>query len=121
MLNTEFIMTSVSEYRLDADDVLARLVSAVASTLHPLAVYLFGSRAEGRATPESDYDLLVVLPDDASDEQLDMVKAAAIGRHVRIAADIVPTTREVFVACRHNMSTIEGVAHARGRLVYGAL
>ena len=28
-----------------------------------VAIYLFGSRADGTATPESDYDLAVLLPD----------------------------------------------------------
>src|SRR5216683_2394641 len=36
-----------------------RLVTA----LHPAQVILFGSYAKGRATPRSDVDLLVVVPD----------------------------------------------------------
>lgn len=39
--------------------VLLRLVRA----LRPRAIYLFGSRAEHRARPDSDFDLVVVLDD----------------------------------------------------------
>ncbi len=115
-------MTSTSSAPMFArDDQLVRLLDDVVETFRPLAVYLFGSRAEGRSTPTSDYDLVVVLPDDASEETLDVVKAAASGRRAKVPADIIPTTREVFLACRGNLSTLEGVAQARGKLVYGAL
>jgi predicted nucleotidyltransferase len=103
------------------DERLARLLEDVVQTHHPLAVYLFGSRAEGRADVTSDYDLLVVLPDDVPEEALDVVKAFDSGLRTRVPADIIPTTKEVFVACRGNLSTLEGVAQARGRLLYGAL
>ncbi len=51
----------------DPDPRLERLLDAVVSALNPRAVYLFGSRAEGRERPDSDYDLMVVVPDDAPD------------------------------------------------------
>ena len=34
----------------------------IARQFHPERIVLFGSYAEGRATPDSDVDLLVVLP-----------------------------------------------------------
>jgi len=103
------------------DERLARLLEDVVRTFRPLAVFLFGSRAEGKATPTSDYDLLVVLPDDAPEEALDVIKAFDCGLRTDVCADVIPTTKEVFLACRGNLSTLEGVAHARGRLLYGAI
>ncbi len=44
------------------DPALDRLLARVVEVMNPLEVWLFGSRAEGRARPDSDYDLLVVLP-----------------------------------------------------------
>jgi predicted nucleotidyltransferase len=32
---------------------------------HPWRLYLFGSTARGDAGPDSDYDFMVVVPDDA--------------------------------------------------------
>ena len=39
--------------------VIARLIAR----WHPLAIWLFGSRARGDARPDSDWDLLVIVPD----------------------------------------------------------
>jgi predicted nucleotidyltransferase len=46
------------------DASLERLVRHVVATMHPLEVWLFGSRTENRARTTSDYDLLVVMPDE---------------------------------------------------------
>jgi len=103
------------------DDRLARLVRDVVETHRPRAVYLFGSRAEGRATPTSDYDLLVVLPSDAPEAAFDVCGAHDSVLRTRVSADIIPTSVDVFLACRHNLSTLEGVAYTRGKLIYGAV
>ena len=39
------------------------LVNAIVVAVHPLRVVLFGSAARGDTGPESDVDLLVVMPD----------------------------------------------------------
>jgi hypothetical protein len=56
-------MFPMSDPRLG--EVLRRLVEAY----QPIQVYLFGSHARGEAGPDSDYDLLLVVPDDASPER----------------------------------------------------
>jgi predicted nucleotidyltransferase len=40
-----------------------RLVSRIVEAVHPLRIILFGSRARGDAKPNSDVDLLIVMPD----------------------------------------------------------
>jgi predicted nucleotidyltransferase len=55
---------------------LDRLLSAIREQLDPVDVWLFGSRATGRCRPDSDWDLLVVLPDDAAPEIADDPVAA---------------------------------------------
>jgi uncharacterized protein len=40
------------------------LLARIEETYRPLQVWLFGSRARGDARPDSDWDLLVVVPDD---------------------------------------------------------
>ena len=41
------------------DDLVRRIVAAV----HPLRIILFGSAARGKMGPNSDLDVLVVMPD----------------------------------------------------------
>jgi hypothetical protein len=51
------------------DPTLAELVRRLVAAYEPEAVYLFGSRARGQPGPDSDYDLLVVVPDNAAPER----------------------------------------------------
>ena len=106
---------------LAADERLRRLLDAVITDHQPLAVFLFGSRAEGRDEPDSDYDLLVVLPDDTSDDALDVGRAQATGARVHVPADIIPTTRSLFLECEGSLCTVEGLVHLRGKLLFGAV
>jgi len=47
-------------------DMTRRIVEAV----HPLRVILFGSAARGQMGPDSDLDVLVVMPDEADQNQV---------------------------------------------------
>jgi predicted nucleotidyltransferase len=46
------------------------LLDRIVSRWRPKQVWLFGSRARGDSTPESDWDLFVVVDDNADDEVL---------------------------------------------------
>ena len=100
------------------DPSLDRLLRHVVEVMNPLEVWLFGSRAEGRARPDSDYDLLVVLPDGVPDTAFDPVRAWRIGRDVRVPADIIPCTRSEFDEEQHEIDTLARAAVLRGRKVF---
>ena len=46
---------------LDTDPRIRRAVQLLEERLHPAAVLLFGSRADGRERPDSDFDLGVLV------------------------------------------------------------
>ena len=46
----------------DSTDPLQIMVERIVRKFDPVKIILFGSRARGTARPDSDYDLLVVLP-----------------------------------------------------------
>src|SRR2546428_8951202 len=48
------------------DPTLAEITRRLVETYQPERIYLFGSRARGTAGADSDYDLLVVVPDDVA-------------------------------------------------------
>ena len=52
--------------RLTDDPLLGRLTRTLAEACDPDRIYLFGSRARGEGGPDSDYDVMVVVPDDAA-------------------------------------------------------
>jgi predicted nucleotidyltransferase len=45
-------------------DALDRAIGRIVDAMRPEAIYLFGSHARGDAGADSDYDLLVIVPDD---------------------------------------------------------
>src|SRR5258708_21468855 len=53
---------------LDDDPTLREIVRRLADTYRPLRIYLFGSKARGTAGPGRDFDLFVVVSDDAPPE-----------------------------------------------------
>ena len=52
-----------------SDPTLADLLRRLEAAYEPERVYLFGSRARGEAGPDSDYDILLVMRDDAPPER----------------------------------------------------
>jgi len=54
---------------LDSDPVLGEIVRRLVEAYQPERIYLFGSKARGDASPDSDYDLMVVVPNDAPTER----------------------------------------------------
>lgn len=73
-------------------DIVERLVAAY----EPERIYLFGSKARGDQGPDSDFDLLVVVPNDAPDERKRSLLAYAALRGTGTAADVLVCTRQHF-------------------------
>ena len=65
---------------LARDRRLAEIVRRLLDAYQPERIYLFGSVARGEAGPDSDYDLLVVVPDDAPPERRDSALAYRVLR-----------------------------------------
>jgi predicted nucleotidyltransferase len=76
-----------------APATLARLLARVEERLHPVEIWLFGSRARGDDTRDSDWDLLAVLPDDCPDELTDPVVAWEIARQSEVPTTLLAATR----------------------------
>ena len=100
------------------DATLQRLIDRVVDRMHPEAIWLIGSRAEGRARLDSDYDLLVVMLDDTPENSLDPVKAWEATRGLGIPADVIPCTRLEFEEEKNEVNSLPRVAVMRGSLVY---
>jgi hypothetical protein len=101
------------------DAQLSRLLDRIVRAYRPEAVYLFGSRAEGRARPDSDWDLLVVVPDDTPHDKLSVVAGYEAIRGAGVAADVIPTRRSRFERLKDQAGTLSYDAARRGQLVYG--
>jgi predicted nucleotidyltransferase len=96
--------------------LLERIVPALA----PEAVYLFGSRARGEETADSDYDLLVVVPDDTPAENIRLTRTCALSWGTGVPADVIACRRSWFEQGRDRVGTLSYKAVREGVLVHGA-
>ena len=101
-----------------AEDVPAPLLSRIIEAMRPEQIWLFGRRARGAARPTSDWDLLVVLPDDATDDELDLMHAWQTVRDLRIPADVIPVRRTEFEEARDHAGTLVRTVVGEGRQIY---
>lgn len=96
---------------------LALLRDRLVAALDPDAIHLFGSRGRGDARPDSDFDLLVVMPDAVGEAGLDPRRAYAPVMGLGIGADIMPCLASDFEMEKDIPGTLAHEA-AHGRLVY---
>ncbi len=78
---------------LDRDPKLAEVVRRLVDAYQPACIYLFGSLARGEAGPDSDYDLLIVVPDDAPAERRRSRLAYEALLGTGVAADVLDPAR----------------------------
>ena len=98
--------------------VPAELLDAVVAHFEPIRVILFGSRARGEATEDSDIDLLVVLDDAAPAEMLGWRSAFEARKDFHRAVDIVPCRRRWFEDKRVVVGSLAHMAAEDGIVVY---
>jgi len=82
-------LLAASHLRVEAGHVLEPLLSNIKTTYAPVSILLFGSRARGDNRVDSDWDLLVLLPDEAPARLLDPYLAWEVKQGAGVKADIV--------------------------------
>jgi predicted nucleotidyltransferase len=102
------------------DPVLAEVVRRLVEAYRPERLYLFGSVARGDAGADSDYDLMVVVPDDAPPERRRSRLAYEALRGTGTAADVLVCTRSYFEDRRSLKASLPGTILREGRLLHAA-
>ncbi len=89
--------------QIDTDDALVRaLVAPIVAGIRPLRVILFGSRAAGQARPDSDVDLLVVMPDGTDCRRMMVEASLHLPPERGVDVDLLVTTPEVLARHQDN-------------------
>jgi uncharacterized protein len=107
---------------LTAEDAgaLARLLERLIAAYEPVQIYLFGSKARGDSGPDSDFDLLIVVPDDAQEHRRRSRLAYERLWGTGTAADVLVWTKSRFAQRAHLRSSLPGTILREGRLLYAA-
>ena len=101
------------------DSILAEAVRRLVEAYRPEKIYLFGSVARGDADQDSDYDLLVVVPDDASSERRRSRLAYETLRGTGAAVDLLVCSHTYFEDRRGLKASLPGAVLREGRLLHG--
>ncbi len=96
---------------------IQRIVRRIVREFHPERVILFGSHARGEAGPDSDVDLLVVMPVEGLKHKKQVEIRVAL-HDIRIPKDIIVTTPEDFAWRKDVVGTIEYPAVREGKVLY---
>ena len=100
--------------------VLAQMVARMVEVLHPVQIWLFGSRARGEARADSDWDFLAVLPDDAPERDLDTPSVWRRLRDLRLQrVEVLTMTRSEFDEWKGSRGTLAEIVVSTGFVVYG--
>ncbi len=94
-----------------------RVVRRIVKKFDPEQIILFGSQARGDAGPDSDIDLLVVMPVEGSVRDKGLEISLALP-DLPIPVDVVVTTPEEFAWRKDFVGTIEWPAAREGKVLY---
>jgi uncharacterized protein len=97
--------------------LIRRMVRRIVQRFSPEQIVLFGSQARGDAGPDSDVDLLVVLPVVGSKRDLCVEIGLAL-QDFRVPKDILVTTPEEMARFADISGTLAYIAGHEGKLMY---
>jgi predicted nucleotidyltransferase len=103
-----------------SDPILAEIVRRLIEAYSPDRIYLFGSKARGDSSPDSDYDLLIVVPDEAPPERRRSRLAYDRLWGTGAAADVLVWTRTQFESRTHLAASLPATVLREGNLLHGA-
>ena len=113
---------TIAGFQCGADSALLdRMVRVIVDEVAPEQVILFGSRARGDATAESDYDLIVVEDGPFGEEWNQLSEAARLYRALAgcgVSKDILVYSRDEVDYWRDSLNHVLARALREGRVLY---
>ena len=96
------------------------VIERIVEVLEPEEVWLFGSRARETHGPDSDWDLMAVLPDAAPERKLDLAAVWSDLRELRrLRIEVIPIRRSDFEEDRGTPGELAEAVAREGHVVYG--
>ena len=110
--------TQVASDIIDREPILGEIVRRLVDAYSPLRIYLFGSKARGEDGPDSDYDLMVVVPDDAPVELQQSRRAYEALWGFGTATDVLVCTDSFFRNRSRVPASMPATVLREGKLIY---
>jgi predicted nucleotidyltransferase len=120
MSNGDWTESHTGADMLRQDAALAEVVRRLVEAYLPERIYLFGSKARGDAGLDSDYDLMVVVPDDAPLERRRSRLAYEVLWGTGTAADVLVWTRQQFEDRLQVRASLPATVIREGKVLHAA-
>jgi predicted nucleotidyltransferase len=95
-----------------------KMVRRIVDRFDPEQVYLFGSHGRGNARPDSDVDLMVVMPVGKNDKREKRIDIRVALHDIPVAKDVFVVTPEELVRYQDVPGTLIQPALREGKLIY---
>jgi predicted nucleotidyltransferase len=105
---------------LERDPMLAEVIRRLVGVYQPERIYLFGSRARGPTGPDSDYDVLVIVPDGSAPERTRSSRAYEALWGLKVSTDVLVWTRSAFESRLHLQASLPATVMREGQLLHAA-
>jgi predicted nucleotidyltransferase len=102
---------------MSTQEIIEWMVRELVTRFHPEQVILFGSQARGDATPDSDVDLLVVMPGDVNRREVAVDILHAL-HNMPLPKDVIVTTPHEIATRGQLPSTVLHTALHEGKVLY---
>jgi len=99
--------------------IINHLVKRIIEEVHPLRIILFGSAATGEIGPDSDVDLLIVMPDGVHRRRTAQLLYRKI-RGIDVPFDVIVATPTDLEKHKDNIGLIYSTILQEGKEVYAA-
>ena len=103
-----------------ASPVLGEIVRRLVEVYRPEKIYLFGSIARGQATADSDYDLMIIVPDTSTSTLKQNRVGYRAPREIGVPRDIFVSTSSDFNKQLHLVASFPSTVVREGILLYVA-
>jgi len=105
--------------RATDNETLRRLTELLARAAQPKYIILFGSRARGEASEDSDFDVMVVESKVANRGE-EMVRLSRLLRSLDVSVDLLVVSTDKFEYWRDTPGNVYFEAASEGRMLYEA-
>jgi len=94
---------------------LKQIMDALKEGFNPSRIFLFGSRANGSARKDSDYDFLLVVEKTKGSRAGNMIRAATVVEHIDAKVDVLVYSEKEFNEWKDELSSIPETALNTGK------